>query len=92
MDPEEGKVRITVKRKNTLSMPNVVLHVSVDHKHVGKITVNGTIFFDVEPGEHFVEVSVFHGIRTSGTFMFREGTVLQIFAKLGKIELSVSDQ
>ncbi len=91
MDLEEGKIRVTVKRKNKLSMPNVVLHVSVDHKHVGKITVNGTICFDVEPGEHHVEVSVFRGIRTEGDFVFSEGSVLTIHAKLGKLDLTVAN-
>ena len=87
-DSDVSRIKITVRRKNKLSMPNVVLHIQVDHKPVGKITVNGVVFYETEPGEHEIEVFVFRGIRTSGTFTFTEDSNVTIHTKLGKLELT----
>lgn len=84
------KVRITVRRRDSLKMPRVVLHINIDGVRTGKVNPDGTAFLEIEPGTHDVEVLVVKGIRSSGTFEFREGTCLNIEAKLGKIELSVS--
>ena len=87
---DEGKIKITFRRKNKLSMPNVVLHIHVDHKPIGKITVNGVVYFETEPGEHEIEVFVFRGIRTNATFNLTCDSEVTIHTKLGKLELSAS--
>ena len=88
---DEGKVKVTFRRKNALSMPNVVLHIHVDHEFAGKITPNGVVYFETAPGEHEIEVFVFRGIRATGTFNLSEGSTVMINTKLGKISLSVTD-
>ena len=83
-------VRVKVKRKDSLKMPRVMLQISFDQSLVGKVGPDGTTYIETTPGEHHVEVFVVRGIRASGTYTLKEGSCLNIEAKLGKIILSVS--
>jgi len=86
----EPTIRVKVKRKDSLSMPRVALQISVDQNIVGKIGPDGTTYIDIAPGEHNLDVFVVKGIRASGAYTFKEGSCINIEAKLGKIILSVS--
>ena len=87
---ENEKIHVRVKRKDGLKMPRVMLQISIDQSLVGKVGPDGTTNIETTPGEHHMEVFVVRGIRAAGTYTFKEGSCINIEAKLGKIVLSVS--